>query len=98
MPKQLNIVKDWNEEHGVFLYSQGQIALICVLLLSGWDDNFSKDNFSGDTNTRKEMVAYIYLTTHRWGEHLDSYFCSACITMHAIPNEEAGWPSITGSF
>ncbi len=85
MPKKDNILKYWNEEHGCY-YTTGSNSPNHVVAIIGWDDNFSKDNFSGDTKPEGNGA---FLIKNSWGEDPDSY-CAAHDYMHAIPNDEGG--------
>ena len=80
-----NILKYWNEEHGCY-YTTGSNSPNHVVAIIGWDDNFSKDNFSGDTKPEGNGA---FLIKNSWGEDPDSYF-AAHDYMHAIPNDEGG--------
>ena len=80
-----NILKYWNEEHGCY-YTTGSNSPNHVVAIIGWDDNFSKDNFSGDTKPEGNGA---FLIKNSWGEDPDSY-SAAHDYMHAIPNDEGG--------
>ena len=80
-----NILKYWNEEHGCY-YTPGSNSPNHVVAIIGWDDNFSKDNFSGDTKPEGNGA---FLIKNSWGEDPDSY-SAAHDYMHAIPNDEGG--------
>ena len=80
-----NILKYWNEEHGCY-YTTGSNSPNHVVAIIGWDDNFSKDNFSGDTKPEGNGA---FLIKNSWGEDPDSY-SAVHDYMHAIPNDEGG--------
>ena len=80
-----NILKYWNEEHGCY-YTTGSNSPNHVVAIIGWDDNFSKDNFSGDTKPEGNGA---FLIKNSWGEDPDSY-SAAHDYLHDIPNDEGG--------
>lgn len=80
-----NILKYWNEEHGCY-YTTGSNSPNHVVTIIGWDDDFSKDNFSGDTKPEGNGA---FLIKNSWGDDPNSY-AAAHDYMHAIPNDEGG--------
>lgn len=79
------ILQYWNQEHGCY-YTTGQNQTNHAVTIIGWDDNYSKDNFNGDT---KPAGNGAFLIKNSWGENPNDY-SQKYDYMHAIPNDEGG--------